>query len=136
MSSADEFFQSLSKQKNALETPRPLLDARQRRTFKSCYALLQENGGSTTSPQTSSRRENARQHLRNAYSLGARVLLLFALSASITQLATIKHGDLFPRFQTWLNDQTLSQDVEDLAVGLVSEFENEPQYKNQNGKSK
>lgn len=136
MASADEFFRSLSKNKAALDTPKPLLDARQRRAFKSCYTLLQENGGRRTSPQTLSRRENARQHLRNAYSLGAHVLLLFALSASITQLASIKHGHLFPRFHTWLNDQTLSQDLEDLAVGLIADFDDEAQEKNQNGKSK
>jgi hypothetical protein len=59
---------------------------------------------------------------------------LFALSATITQLSSLKHGDLFPRFQTWLNDQTLSQDLEGLAVGLIADFDKELQDENQNGK--
>lgn len=60
MTSADTFFWSLSRQQTALDTPRPLLDARQRRAFKSCYTLLQENSGRRTSPHTLSRRENVR----------------------------------------------------------------------------
>lgn len=123
MSSADRFFQSLSRQKAALDTAKPLLDSRQRRSFKSCYALLQENSETRASPQTFSRRENARQHLRNAYSLGAWVLLLIALSISITELASIKHGDIFPRLQTLFNGQPLPQDLEDLAIGLITEFD-------------
>jgi hypothetical protein len=64
------------------------------------------------------------------------VLILFASSVSITQLASIKHGHLFPWLQTWLGCQNFPQELEALAIRLVADFDGEIKTDNKDGNGK
>jgi hypothetical protein len=120
MTTADEFFESLSKTTAALDRDKSFLNAKQYSKLQSAFILIQNGHTSAgASRATSSRYNRAQQHLRNALSLGNGEFLLVASTNTTSQLGHLKHDDLFPRLETWFKDHPVSKALESLALRQI-----------------
>ncbi|QVM12269.1 hypothetical protein D8B26_006900 [Coccidioides posadasii str. Silveira] len=122
MSSTEDFFDSLLHQKGILDNS-PFLDANSQRGLESCYCLLHDIIKHIGSRQTQNRRDKARQHLKNIYSIAKPLFVLVAVTISITDLALLDHTEIFPHLENWWQNNEPSQKFEQRASELIQELD-------------
>lgn len=124
MSSTEHFFDSLPRQKSILDSS-PFLDANSQRGLESSYCLLHNIIRPSVSRQSQNRRDKARQHLKNIYSIAKPLFVLVTVTISITDLASLDHREIFPRLENWWQDNAPSQKFESRTIELIHELDYE-----------
>jgi hypothetical protein len=124
MSLTEHFFDSLLHQKCLLDNS-PFLDANSQKGLESSYCLFKNIINPTASRQTQNRRDKARQHLKNIYSIAKPLFILIAVTISITDLASLDHKEIFPRLDLWWKNNVPSQKFESRAIKLINELDHE-----------
>lgn len=124
MSLTEHFFDSLLHQKIIFDSS-PFLDANSQKGLESSYCLLHNIIKHRESRQTQNRRDKARQHLKNIYSIAKPLFVLVAVTISITDLASLDHKEIFPRLEIWWQNNEPSQKFQSRAVGLIHELDHE-----------
>jgi hypothetical protein len=124
MSSTEHFLDSLLHQKSLLDNS-PFLDATSQRGLESSYCLFNNLIKPSASRQTQNRRDKARQHLKNIYSIAKPLFVLVAVTISVTDLAALDHKKIFPRLEIWWENNAPSQKFESRAIELINELDHE-----------
>ncbi|CEL09843.1 hypothetical protein ASPCAL12972 [Aspergillus calidoustus] len=124
MSLTEHFFDSLLHQKKIFDSS-PFLDANGQKGLESSYCLLHDIIKRTESRQTQNRRDKARQHLKNIYSIAEPLFVLVAVTISITDLASLDHDEIYPRLEIWWQNNEPSQKFQSRAVELIHELSHE-----------
>ena len=124
MPSSEHFFHSLLHQKNILDSS-PFLDAISQRGLESSYCILHNIIKPAVSRQSQSRRDKARQHLKNIYSIAKPLFVLVTVTVSITDLASLDHTTIFPRLENWWQNNEPSQKFKSRAIDLIHELDHE-----------
>lgn len=130
MPSIEYFFDSLLHQKTLLDNS-PFLDSNDQKGLESSYCLLHDII-KHSSRQTQNRRDKARQHLKNAYTIAKALFVLVTVTVSISDLALLEHNELFPRLEEWWQSHLPSQKFQSRACELISELD----HKNERGRLK
>lgn len=118
MFSADDFFNLLSQRKRALDRA-PIFSPDELLTLESAYRVIHDLTDNARSPSSRRRRARVRLRLRIIRSLGAVLFVLVGVSVSVTDLASPKHDDIFPRLEHWWRNNPPSQQFADRAVELL-----------------
>lgn len=124
MSVTEHFFDSLIHQKAVLDNS-PFLDSNSQRGLESSYCLLHNIIKPSATRQTQNRHDKARQHLRNVYSIAKPLFVLVGVTISITDLASLDHKEVFPRLETWWQNNAPPKKFESRAIELIHELDHE-----------
>ena len=120
MSSIEHFFEFLNQQRNLLDNS-PFLDANDQRGLESSYCLFHD----IIKHSSRNRRDKARQHLKNVFSIAKPLFVLVAVTISVSDLALLEHKELFPRLETWWENHLPSPKFQSRAIELINELDHE-----------